>query len=73
MRRRGAVGVNTVKGGEDAIEVTDDEERSRQRGQKREEGLGEELCAACGLSRSVKGQKADGVGVEGEIKAKDAG
>ena len=47
MRRRGSVGVNTVEGGEDAIEVTDDEERSRQRGQKREEGLGEELCAAC--------------------------
>ena len=46
-KRRGAVGVNTVEGGEDAIEVTDDEERSRQRGQKREEGLGEELCAAC--------------------------
>ena len=40
------MGVNTVEGGEDAIEVTNDEEKSHQRGQKREEGLGEELCAA---------------------------
>jgi len=46
VRRRGTVGVNTVEGGLDAIEVTDDEKRCRQRGEKREEGMGEELCAA---------------------------
>ena len=46
VRRRGTVGVNTVEGGLDAIEVTDDEKRCRQRGEKREEGVGEELCAA---------------------------
>jgi len=66
------VRVDTVEVGEDAVEVADDEERCSQRGQEREKGSGEEECAICGLSRGVESEEADSVGVEGEIKAKNA-